>query len=113
MPTTEQGGKSLYSAMAQRAASVEVLRILISIGPTKTMHFQTWSDKVGKAPALIDPTNRLTFPDLDAPPFGGETFQANLSASARLPKKQILQFVTRFACFNGRFLVDLFAHGRD
>lgn len=34
MPTIEQGGNSLYPAMAQRATSVEVLRILISIGPT-------------------------------------------------------------------------------
>jgi hypothetical protein len=45
MPTIEQGGNSLYPSMAQRATSVEVLRILISIGPTETMHFQTWSDK--------------------------------------------------------------------
>src|SRR6266581_3056807 len=41
-PTIEQGGTSLYPSMAQRATSVEVLRILISIGPTETMHFQTW-----------------------------------------------------------------------
>src|SRR5712691_4241034 len=42
MPTIEQGGNSLYPSMAQRATSAEVLRILISIGPTETMHFQTW-----------------------------------------------------------------------
>ena len=77
-PTIEQGGTSLYPAMAQRATHVEVLRILISIGPTETMHFQTWSDKAGNAPPLIDPTNGLTFPDLNAPPFGGETFKTNL-----------------------------------
>jgi hypothetical protein len=77
-PTIEQGGNSLYPAMAQRATSVEVLRILISIGPTETMHFQTWADKAGNAPALTDPTNGLTFPDLNSPPFGGETFQTNL-----------------------------------
>src|SRR6266446_6694002 len=77
-PTIEQGGNSLYPSMAQRAASVEVLRILISIGPTETMHFQTWSDKAGNAPPLTDPTNGLTFPDLNSPPFGGETFQTNL-----------------------------------
>jgi hypothetical protein len=78
MPTIEQGGNSLYPAMAQRAKSVEVLRILISIGPTETMHFQTWSDKAGNAPPLTDPTNGLVFPDLNSPPFGGETFQTNL-----------------------------------
>jgi hypothetical protein len=77
-PTIEQGGNSLYPAMAQRANSVEVLRILISIGPTETMHFQTWADKAGNAPPLTDPTNGLTFPDLNSPPFGGETFQTNL-----------------------------------
>jgi hypothetical protein len=78
MPTIEQGGSSLYPSMAQRAQSVEVLRILISIGPTETMHFQTWSDKAGNAPPLTDPTNGLVFPDLNSPPFGGETFQTNL-----------------------------------
>lgn len=78
MPTVEQGGSSLYPSMAQRASSVEVLRILLSIGPTETMHFQTWSDKAGNAPPLTDPTNGLVFPDLNSPPFGGPTFQTNL-----------------------------------
>jgi hypothetical protein len=76
--TIEQGGTSLYPSMAQRAHSVEVLRILISIGPTETMHFQTWQDKAGNAPPLTDPTNGLVFPDLNSPPFGGEDFQTNL-----------------------------------
>jgi hypothetical protein len=78
MPTIEQGGNSLYPAMAQRSTSVEVLRILISIGPTETMHFQTWSDKAGNAPPLTDPTNGLVFPNLNSAPFGGEEFQTNL-----------------------------------
>jgi hypothetical protein len=81
-PTIEQGGNSLYPAMAQRASSVEVLRILISIGPTETMHFQTWSDKAGNAPPLTakDPVTgvSVTFPDLNSSPFGGENFQTNL-----------------------------------
>src|SRR5258708_4164302 len=81
-PTIEQGGNSLYPSMAQRATSVEVLRILISIGPTETMHFQTWSDKAGNAPPLtaVDPVTgvSVTFPDLNSPPFGGEDFQTNL-----------------------------------
>jgi len=80
--TIEQGGTSLYPAMAQRATSVEVLRILISIGPTETMHFQTWQDKAGNAPPLTakDPMTgvEVTFPDLNSAPFGGETFQTNL-----------------------------------
>jgi hypothetical protein len=81
-PTIEQGGNSLYPSMAQRATHREVLRILISIGPTETMHFQTWSDKAGNAPALtaVDPVTgvSVTFPNLNAPPFGGEDFQTNL-----------------------------------
>ena len=76
--TIEQGGSSLYPSLAQRVTSVEVLRILVSIGPTETMHFQTWSDKAGNAPAITDPTTGLSFPDLNKPPFGGEDFQTNL-----------------------------------
>ena len=81
-PTIEQGGNSLYPSMAQRATSVEVLRILISIGPTETMHFQTWADKAGNAPPLtaVDPVTKVsvTFPDLNSAPFGGEDFSTNL-----------------------------------
>ncbi|MFL5660551.1 MAG: ferritin-like domain-containing protein [Ktedonobacteraceae bacterium] len=74
----EQGGTSLYPSLAQRVTNPEVLRILLSIGPTETAHFQTWHDKAGNAPALTDPKNGLVFPDLNAPPFGGENFQTNL-----------------------------------
>ena len=70
----EQGGTSLYASLAQRVSDPEVLRILLSIGPTETMHFQTWQDKAGKAPALTDPTTGLTFPNLKA---GSELFQPN------------------------------------
>jgi hypothetical protein len=102
MPTIEQGGNSLYPAMAQRASSVEVLRILISIGPTETMHFQTWADKAGNAPPLtaVDPMTgvSVTFPDLNSPPFGGENFQTNLIMpepcpfiSRKLPKCSVIR----------------------
>jgi Ferritin-like domain len=74
----EQGGTSLYPSLAQRVKNKEVLRILLSIGPTETAHFQTWHDKAGNAPALTDPTNGLVFPNLNVPPFGGEDFQTNL-----------------------------------
>ncbi len=67
-PTIEQGGSSLYPSLAQRATDVQVLRILMSIGPTETMHFQTWSDKAGNAPPLsaVDPVTgvKVKFPDL-------------------------------------------------
>jgi hypothetical protein len=68
-PTIEQGGNSLYPSLAQRATHEEVIRILISIGPTETMHFQTWQDKAGNAPPLTatDPVTgvSVTFPNLD------------------------------------------------
>jgi hypothetical protein len=72
----EQGGTSLYPSLAQRVSNVEVLRILLSIGPTETAHFQTWQDKAGNAPPLTDPTNGLVFPDLNAP--HSELLQTNL-----------------------------------
>jgi hypothetical protein len=101
-PTIEQGGNSLYPSMAQRASSVEVLRILISIGPTETMHFQTWADKAGNAlqVSATDPVTgvSVTFPDLNSQPFGGETFQTNLVMpepcpflSRKLPRCSIIR----------------------
>jgi len=74
----EQGGTSLYPTLAQGVTNLEVLRVLLSIGPTETAHFQTWHDKAGNAKILTDPTNGLVFPDLNNPPFGGEDFQTNL-----------------------------------
>jgi hypothetical protein len=71
----EQGGTSLYPSLAQRVTHKDVLRILLSIGPTETMHFQTWQDKAGNAPPLTDPKTGLVFPDLNA---DGELLQTNL-----------------------------------
>jgi hypothetical protein len=76
--TIEQGGTSLYPSLAQRVTDPEVLRVLLSIGPTETAHFQTWHDKAGNAPPLTDPTNGLVFPNLNEPPLGGEDFKTNL-----------------------------------
>ncbi|MGA2100780.1 MAG: twin-arginine translocation signal domain-containing protein [Candidatus Sulfotelmatobacter sp.] len=67
----EQGGSSLYSAMAQKAHDVEVLRIVLSIGGDEIAHFLEWVDFSGNgvqtpvAP-FTDPTNGLTFPDFNA-----------------------------------------------
>jgi hypothetical protein len=71
----EQGGTSLYMSLAQRVTDPEVLRVLLSIGPTETMHFQTWHDKAGNAVVLTDPTNGLEFPELKT---AGEELKANL-----------------------------------
>ena len=72
----EQGGTSLYPSLAQRVKNREVLRILLSIGPTEAAHFQTWHDKAGNAPPVTD--GALVFPDLNSSPFGGEDFQTDL-----------------------------------
>jgi hypothetical protein len=71
----EQGGTSLYPTLAQGVTNLEVLRILLSIGPTETMHFQTWHDKAGNFIRLTDPTNGLVFPELNT---GSEDTQTNL-----------------------------------
>jgi hypothetical protein len=64
----EQGGTSLYPTLAQHVTNLEVLRVLLSIGPSETMHFQTWQDKAGNATPLTvtDPVNNstVTFTDL-------------------------------------------------
>jgi Ferritin-like domain len=77
----EQGGSSLYSIMALKATSLEVLRIIVSIGGVETNHFSLWHDKAGNAVAqplagVTDPHTGVTFPDLNAK--GGELNQTNL-----------------------------------
>ena len=81
----EQGGSSLYPTLALGVTDKEVLRVLLSIGPTETTHFQTWHDKAGNAvstPLAPLTDGALVFPNLNAPPFpvgfGLEDFQTNL-----------------------------------
>src|SRR5438876_12314474 len=40
---------SLYPSLAERVTHRIALRILLSIGPTETAHFQIWHDKAGAA----------------------------------------------------------------
>jgi hypothetical protein len=79
----EQGGTSLYPALAQKVTDVEVLRVLLSIGGSEITHFQTWHDKAGNAALITD--GNLTFPDLNKgidPNTGAtgaaDSFQTNL-----------------------------------
>ncbi len=88
----EQGGTSLYPTLAQKVTNLQVLRVLLSIGPSETMHFQTWQDKAGNALPLTDVDNgpggtgaSVTFTDLtqaqgetDPESLNGDTLQANL-----------------------------------
>jgi Ferritin-like domain len=97
----EQGGSTLYSAMAQKARDVEVLRIVVSIGGDEVAHFLEWVDFAGNgvqgpiAP-FTDPTNGLTFPDFNA--TGNPELQTNLIfpvpcefLSADLPRCAIIR----------------------
>jgi hypothetical protein len=88
----EQGGSSLYPTLAQKVTNLEVLRILLSIGPSETMHFQTWQDKAGNALPISDTDNgpggtgaTVTFSTLsqaqgetEPESLNGDTLQANL-----------------------------------
>ena len=76
----EQGGTSLYATLAQKVTSLEVLRILLSIGGSEIMHFQTWQDKAGNATPLtdFDPINNSTVTFDDLTTGQPETLQANL-----------------------------------
>jgi len=66
----EQGGSSLYLTLAQKVSSVEVLKIVLSIGGDEIAHFLEWVDFSGNSvqpplAPLTDPTNGLTFPNFD------------------------------------------------
>jgi hypothetical protein len=76
----EQGGTSLYATLAQKVTSLEVLRILLSIGGSEIMHFQTWQDKAGNATPLtdFDPINNSTVTFIDLTKGQPQTSQANL-----------------------------------
>ena len=76
----EQGGTSLYAAMAQKVTSIEVLQIILGIGGSEIMHFQTWQDKAGNATPLTnhDPVNNSTVTFQDLKSGQPETLQANL-----------------------------------
>jgi hypothetical protein len=76
----EQGGTSLYATLAEKVSSLEVLRILLSIGGSEIMHFQTWQDKAGNATPLtdFDPVNNSTVTFADLTTGQPETLQANL-----------------------------------
>ena len=79
--TIEQGGSSLYSAMAQKANNVEVLQIVVSIGGDEVAHFLEWVDFAGNAASaplapLTDPVTGLHIPNLNA--TGSPLTQTNL-----------------------------------
>jgi len=98
----EQGGSSLYPSLAQRVTSPEVLRILLSIGPTETSHFQTWHDKAGNALPVTDTDpmtgSTVSFKDLTNDIPQPQSLQSNLIMpepcpflSSKFPKCSIIR----------------------
>jgi hypothetical protein len=66
--TIEQGGTSLYSTLALKVTNVDVLRILVSIGPVEAFHFSTFEGSLESLPPLSVPATAtspaMVFPDL-------------------------------------------------
>jgi hypothetical protein len=67
----EQGGSSLYATLSLQVTSLEVLRIVASIGGTEVDHFGVWQDVAANAvepplSGVTDPETGTTFPDLSA-----------------------------------------------
>ena len=76
----EQAGTSLYATLAQKVTSLEVLRILLSIGGSEIMHFQTWQDKAGNALPLtdVDPVTGASVTFVTLSEGQPQTLQSNL-----------------------------------
>ncbi len=77
----EQGGSSLYPTLGQKVTSLEVLKIMFSIGADEVAHFVEWVDFAGNAvqppvAPVTDPATGLTFPDFNA--TGNPLLQTNL-----------------------------------
>jgi hypothetical protein len=92
----EQGGTSLYPTLAQQVTNLEILRVLLSIGPSETMHFQVWHDKAGNAPNITD--GNLTFPNLNGgvDPNTGATTLDNAPAADSFQTNLIMPEPTVF-----------------
>ena len=76
----EQGGSSLYTTLSLQVTSLDVLRIVVSIGGTEVDHFGVWQDVAANAvePPLAgikDPETGTFFPNLDA--SGRDSTRAN------------------------------------
>jgi hypothetical protein len=77
----EQGGSSLYATLSQKVTSLEVLKIMVSIGGDEVAHFLEWVDFAGNSvqppvAPVTDPSTGLTFPNFNA--TGNPLLQTNL-----------------------------------
>jgi hypothetical protein len=62
----EQGGTSLYPVLSLQTSSLEVLRIVTSIGPAEAWHLAIWDDTAGEIPA-VNSGDGLVFPVVPLP----------------------------------------------
>jgi hypothetical protein len=84
----EQGGSSLYPALARKSSSLEVLKILQGIGGDEIAHFLEWVDFAGNAvqqPVAPVSDDGLTFPNFFAP------INPNDPPSASNPNNPLIQ----------------------
>jgi hypothetical protein len=91
--TIEQGGSSLYQSFLPKVSSLEVLKIVGAIGGTEIMHFQTWQDKAGNAPELMDNHGNEVFPQL---PHAPDPTPDGIDHSAPTDTNQIMPAPCKF-----------------
>ena len=111
--TIEQGGTSLYPELSLKVTSLDVLRIVTSIGPSEAWHLAIWDDTAGEIPA-VNSGDGLVF---SAPPQANKVFPTPCTfLNANLPRcavvrptnpalsgpKAVVQFLTQDGLFVGQ-----------
>ena len=111
--TVEQGGTSLYPELSLKVTSLEVLRIVTSIGPSEAWHLAIWDDTAGEIPA-VNSGDGLVF---TAPPLPDNIMPTPCTfLSANLPRcavvrptspalagpKAVVKFLTQSNLFVGQ-----------
>jgi Ferritin-like domain len=109
----EQGGTSLYPELSLNVTSLEVLRIVTSIGPSEAWHLAIWDDTAGEIPA-VNSGDGLVFPVVPLPnnimPTPCTFLNANLPRCAVVRPtnpalagpKAVVKFLTQSGLFIGQ-----------
>ena len=66
---SEELGASIYPALAQKVTNLDVLRILLSIGPTEAYFFASFHQSLERIPAISG--NGMVFPNVKSNHLGG------------------------------------------
>ncbi|MDQ6705148.1 MAG: hypothetical protein M3Z85_04175 [Acidobacteriota bacterium] len=72
---SEELGASIYPALAQKVTNIEVLKILLSIGPTEAYFFAAFHQSLEGLPAISG--DGLVFPDVKTDHLGGHHIPRN------------------------------------